>query len=69
MTGTKTDLEAIIVGAGVSGIATGCRLQMDYGFSEFKIFDRDSTWGGTWKQNEYPGCGCDIPTSMCKSRI
>lgn len=64
MSESKTELEAIIVGAGVSGIATGCRLQLDLGLKNFKIFDRDTTWGGTWLQNQYPGCGCDVPTRL-----
>lgn len=64
MVRTRTELEAIIVGGGVSGIASACRLQMDFGLHNFKIFDRDATWGGTWQQNQYPGCGCDIPTRL-----
>lgn len=64
MARTKTDLEAAIVGGGVSGIATACRLQMDLGLKNFKIFERDVGWGGTWLQNQYPGCGCDVPTRL-----
>jgi hypothetical protein len=58
----KTDLEAVIVGAGLSGIASACRLQMDLGLHDFKIFEKSDDWGGTWHLNQYPGCGCDIPT-------
>ncbi|UZJ55032.1 hypothetical protein CBS101457_004352 [Exobasidium rhododendri] len=39
----ETELEALIVGAGFSGIACACRLQMDLGLNNFKIFEKDSS--------------------------
>jgi cation diffusion facilitator CzcD-associated flavoprotein CzcO len=62
--GKETDFEAIIVGAGLSGIASAYHLQTDLDLRNVKIFERDETWGGTWLQNQYPGCGCDIPTRL-----
>lgn len=35
-----TELDAIIVGAGFSGIASACRIQMDLGLSKFLIFEQ-----------------------------
>lgn len=36
----------LIIGAGESGIAMGCRLKTKLGFDQFRIFDRQSGIGG-----------------------
>ncbi|CAL5874017.1 uncharacterized protein PFLUO_LOCUS8303 [Penicillium psychrofluorescens] len=51
----------LIVGAGESGVAMGCRLKEALGTDQFRIFDRQSGIGGTWWINRYPGAACDIP--------
>ncbi|KAI9827508.1 MAG: hypothetical protein M1832_004858 [Thelocarpon impressellum] len=51
----------LIVGAGESGIAMGCRLKEVLGFDQFRIFERQAGIGGTWWANRYPGVACDIP--------
>ncbi|KAJ5081454.1 hypothetical protein NUU61_009718 [Penicillium alfredii] len=51
----------LIIGAGESGVAMGCRLREVLGFDQFRIFDRQSGIGGTWWINRYPGAACDIP--------
>jgi 4-hydroxyacetophenone monooxygenase len=49
----------LIVGAGVSGIALGARLErLDIPYT---IVERNSGIGGTWFENQYPGCGVDTP--------
>lgn len=50
----------LVIGAGVSGIATGCRLKEALGFDQFRIFERQSGIGGTWWINRYPGAACDV---------
>lgn len=52
----------LIVGAGVSGICAGIRLQQA-GVS-FEIHDKDESVGGTWYENRYPGCGVDTPSHI-----
>ena len=37
----------LIIGAGESGIALGCRLKEVLGFDQFRIFDRQAGPGGT----------------------
>ncbi|KAI9924015.1 hypothetical protein ASPWEDRAFT_100654 [Aspergillus wentii DTO 134E9] len=54
----------VIIGAGESGIAMGCRLKEVLGFDQFRIFDRQSGIGGTWWINRYPGVACDIPAAL-----
>ena len=34
------------------------------GFHNFTIFDKASNIGGTWNENTYPDCGCDIPSGL-----
>ena len=50
----------IIIGAGESGIAMGCRLKAALGHDQFRIFERQSGVGGTWWINRYPGVACDV---------
>jgi cation diffusion facilitator CzcD-associated flavoprotein CzcO len=52
-----------IVGAGFAGLCAAIRLQQA-GFEEFEIFERASDVGGTWRDNTYPGCACDIPSNL-----
>ncbi|OQV08247.1 hypothetical protein CLAIMM_12553 [Cladophialophora immunda] len=54
----------LIIGAGESGIAMGCRLRQVLGFDQFRIFERRSALGGTWHTNQYPGIACDVPAIM-----
>ncbi|KAJ9606787.1 hypothetical protein H2200_008796 [Cladophialophora chaetospira] len=54
----------LIIGAGESGIAMGCRLRQVLGFDQFRVFERRSGLGGTWHANQYPGIACDVPALM-----
>jgi cation diffusion facilitator CzcD-associated flavoprotein CzcO len=52
-----------IVGAGFAGLGVAIRLQQA-GFEDFVLFERGADVGGTWRDNTYPGCACDIPSSL-----
>jgi len=52
-----------VIGAGFGGIAAGLRLRRA-GRSDFLVFDRGADVGGTWRDNTYPGCACDVPSHM-----
>ena len=56
-------LDVAIIGAGFGGIGAAIRLQKDTSFT-FKILERSSSIGGTWRDNIYPGCGCDVPSHL-----
>ena len=56
-------LDAIVVGAGFSGIAAGVKLR-EAGFSDFVILEKADGVGGTWRHNTYPGAACDIPSHL-----
>ena len=53
--------EVAIIGAGPGGIAAG-RLLTKLGISDFIILERADDFGGTWRDNHYPGLAVDIPS-------
>ncbi|KAL3445141.1 hypothetical protein BJX65DRAFT_297236 [Aspergillus insuetus] len=55
---------AIIIGAGPSGISMAYRLKHDLNFHDFTIYDKLDGPGGTWRANTYPGCGCDVHSHL-----
>ena len=52
-----------ILGAGFAGLCMGIRL-LEAGREDFTIFEKAGDLGGTWRDNTYPGCACDVPTSV-----
>jgi len=57
------DLDAVVVGAGFSGIATGIHLRRA-GIHRFVILEKGAGVGGTWRENTYPGAACDVPSHL-----
>lgn len=60
---TKKIYDTIIIGAGISGIATAIRLDQA-GLTDYTILEKAKRVGGTWRENTYPGCGCDVPSAL-----
>jgi len=52
-----------IVGTGFSGIGMAIRLLKE-GETDFVLLERASEVGGTWRDNTYPGCRCDVPSHL-----
>jgi len=52
-----------IIGAGFAGMATALRLLRE-GEKDFVIFERAAEVGGTWRDNTYPGCACDVKSAL-----
>lgn len=59
----KTDFQVGIVGAGFAGLVAALRLKKS-GRDSFVIFERASEVGGTWRDNIYPGCACDVASPL-----
>lgn len=53
--------EVAIIGAGPGGIAAA-HLLRERGITDFVILERADDFGGTWRDNHYPGLAVDIPT-------
>ncbi len=58
----RTDLKAVVIGAGMSGLLAGIRLQQA-GIA-FEIIEKNAEVGGTWYENTYPGCRVDTPNHL-----
>lgn len=52
-----------IIGSGFGGIGLGVRLRQA-GQTDFVILERAGDVGGTWRDNTYPGCACDVPSHL-----
>ncbi|MBD5634321.1 MAG: NAD(P)/FAD-dependent oxidoreductase [Candidatus Eremiobacteraeota bacterium] len=59
----KTSTDVVIVGSGFAGLCMGIRLKAA-GIHSFVILERAAELGGTWRDNDYPGCACDIPSVL-----
>ena len=56
-------VDVLIVGAGFSGICMGIKL-LEAGMKKFLIIEKSDDLGGTWYENRYPGCACDVPAHL-----
>ncbi|GII01059.1 flavin-containing monooxygenase [Planobispora takensis] len=52
-----------IIGSGFAGIGMAIKLK-EAGYHDFVILEKASDLGGTWRDNTYPGCACDVPSHM-----
>ncbi len=55
--------DIIIIGTGFSGMGMAMKLR-DSGREDFRVLEKAHDVGGTWRDNTYPGCECDIPSHM-----
>ena len=62
-TNAAPDVDVLIVGAGFSGLGLAVRLKTS-GRDRFLVIEKGDDVGGTWRDNTYPGCACDIPSHL-----
>lgn len=55
--------DSIVIGAGISGIAAAYKMKQA-GYHDYIVLEKASRVGGTWRDNNYPGCGCDVPSAL-----
>lgn len=60
---TDTRVHIAVIGAGFGGIGLAIKLR-EAGFEDFVVLERSSELGGTWRDNTYPGCACDVPSHL-----
>ncbi|GAA2814827.1 flavin-containing monooxygenase [Kribbella solani] len=53
----------VVIGTGFAGIGMAVRLKQA-GFEDFVVLERAGDVGGTWRDNTYPGCRCDVPSHL-----
>lgn len=61
--GPACDTSVAILGAGFGGLCMAIKLR-EAGHDDFMIFEKAESVGGTWRDNSYPGCACDIPSHL-----
>ncbi|KAF8809499.1 FAD/NAD(P)-binding domain-containing protein [Phlegmacium glaucopus] len=54
-------LKVICIGAGASGLLLAYKLQRSFEQFELVLYEKNDAISGTWYENKYPGCACDIP--------
>ncbi len=55
--------DVVIIGAGFSGLGAARELRRA-GFADVVILEKAEECGGTWRDNTYPGCACDVPSHL-----
>lgn len=53
---------ALIIGSGFSGLGAAIAFQKEK--IDYLILEKKNDVGGTWRDNTYPGCACDIPSHL-----
>ena len=59
----ETGARIAIVGSGFAGLGMAIRLKRAR-IDDFVILERASDVGGTWRDNSYPGCACDVESHL-----
>ncbi len=62
-TTSHDDFPIAIIGAGFSGLCIAIHLKRA-GIKSFMILEAADDIGGTWRDNTYPGCACDVPSHL-----
>ena len=52
-----------VVGSGFGGLGAAIRLKQE-GEDDFLILEKAQDVGGTWRDNTYPGCACDVESHL-----
>ncbi|MFE0327884.1 flavin-containing monooxygenase [Streptomyces sp. NPDC058960] len=52
-----------VIGTGFGGLGAAVRLRRE-GITDFVVLERAYAVGGTWRDNTYPGCACDVPSHL-----
>ncbi|GME64939.1 hypothetical protein AJ79_09812 [Neofusicoccum parvum] len=54
-------LSVAVIGAGASGLLLAYKLQRHFSALDLTVYERNPAVSGTWFENTYPGCACDVP--------
>ena len=61
--GHRPDYDVVVVGSGFAGIGMAIALKRQ-GIHDFVVIEKADELGGTWRDNTYPGCACDVPSHL-----
>lgn len=66
--GSRKKMRVIVLGSGVGGINFFKFAEDKASNIEIRCYEKNEDIGGTWLENRYPGCACDVgglPTCLC----
>ena len=63
MNAQSDSIDVAIIGSGFAGLCMVIKLK-EAGFTDFFIAEQAQTLGGTWRDNHYPGCACDVQSHV-----
>lgn len=58
-----TVLDALIIGTGFGGIGMAIQLQQKVS-TNYLVLEKADDVGGVWRDNQYPGAACDVPSHL-----
>lgn len=61
--GRYTETDVLIIGTGFSGLGMAIQLRKA-GRRDFLLLEKAQDIGGTWRDNTYPGCACDVQSHV-----
>ncbi|MFD3327215.1 flavin-containing monooxygenase [Streptomyces sp. NPDC058701] len=61
--GRREHVRVAVIGSGFGGLGAAVRLRRE-GITDFVVLERAGSVGGTWRDNSYPGCACDVPSHL-----
>ncbi|MFF8958888.1 flavin-containing monooxygenase [Streptomyces sp. NPDC014894] len=59
----RQHVRVAVIGSGFGGLGAAVRLRRE-GITDFVVLERADSVGGTWRDNSYPGCACDVPSHL-----
>jgi cation diffusion facilitator CzcD-associated flavoprotein CzcO len=59
--GTTRQVRIVTIGAGLSGLNMIREVRRSLTNFEHVVYEKNPKIGGTWYENRYPGCMCDVP--------
>ncbi|KAF2196341.1 FAD/NAD(P)-binding domain-containing protein [Delitschia confertaspora ATCC 74209] len=60
--GTKKMIKVMLMGAGAAALNFFKQAEEEMENMDIVCYEKNSDVGGTWLENRYPGCACDIPS-------
>ena len=63
MNAHSDSIDIAIIGSGFAGLCMAIKLK-EAGLTDFFIAEQAETLGGTWRDNHYPGCACDVQSQV-----
>jgi cation diffusion facilitator CzcD-associated flavoprotein CzcO len=55
--------ETLVIGTGFAGLGMAIKLKAA-GEHDFVVLEKADSIGGTWRENTYPGCACDVQSHL-----